>query len=191
MKITDYAILFLGIILSFCIIYEFKDQMAFKKIICDEEINKAVDNSVVMALKSGYTKDIDNKCEIDLEITKNVLRKSLSEMLYGDIKEYHKDGIIACILVDGEGYYTLINNKWSDKNIFGSSSHSGKVQEIEEVLEEKLDNYIYRILLPENSGEIFAQTISDYSLLVVYETQRIVYDDVIYSGCILSGAAIK
>ncbi|MCI5603612.1 MAG: hypothetical protein SOV90_04915 [Lachnospiraceae bacterium] len=191
MKITDYAILFLGIILSFCIIYEFKDQMAFKKIICDEEINKAVDNSVVMALKSGYTKDIDNKCEIDLEITKNVLRKSLSEMLYGDIKEYHKDGIIACILVDGDGYYTLINNKWSDKNIFGSSSHSGKVQEIEEVLEEKLDNYIYRILLPENSGEIFAQTISDYSLLVVYETQRIVYDDVIYSGCILSGAAIK
>lgn len=191
MKITDYAILFLGIILSFCIIYEFKDQMAFKKIICDEEINKVVDNSVVMALKSGYTKDIDNKCEIDLEITKNVLRKSLSEMLYGDIKEYHKDGIIACILVDGDGYYTLINNKWSDKNIFGSSSHSGKVQEIEEVLEEKLDNYIYRILLPENSGEIFAQTISDYSLLVVYETQRIVYDDVIYSGCILSGAAIK
>lgn len=49
--------------------------MAFKKIICDEEINKAVDNSVVMALKSGYTKDIDNKCEIDLEITKNVLKK--------------------------------------------------------------------------------------------------------------------
>lgn len=44
MKITDYAILFLGIILSFCVIYEFKDQMAFKKIICDEEINKAVDN---------------------------------------------------------------------------------------------------------------------------------------------------
>lgn len=75
MKITDYAILFLGIILSFCVIYEFKDQMAFKKIICDEEINKAVDNSVVMALKSGYTKDIDNKCEIDLEITKNVLKK--------------------------------------------------------------------------------------------------------------------
>lgn len=195
MKITDYAILFLGIILSFCVIYEFKDQMAFKKIICDEEINKAVDNSVVMALKSGYTKDIDNKCEIDLEITKNILKKTLAELLYGDIKEYNKDRItnriIACIVVDEDGYYTLTNNKWSDKNIFGSSSHSGKVQEIEEVLEERLDNYIYRILLPENSGEIFAQTISDYSLLVVYETQRMVYDDVIYSGCILSGVAIK
>ena len=47
------------------------------------------------------------------------------------------------------------------------------------------------INLTVNSGEIFAQTISDYSLLVVYETQRIVYDEVIYSGCILSGAAIK
>ena len=75
-----------------------------------------------------------------LEITKNVLKKTLAELLYGDIKEYNKDRItnriIACIVVDEDGYYTLTNNKWSDKNIFGSSSHSGKVQEIEEVLEE-------------------------------------------------------
>ena len=65
-----------------------------------------------MALKSGYTKDIDNKCEIDLEITKNVLKKTLAELLYGDIKEYNKDRItnriIACIVVDEDGYYECL-----------------------------------------------------------------------------------
>lgn len=195
MKITDFSILFLVIMLSLCTIYEFKDQMTFNKSISDEEINKIVDNSVVKALDCGYVDDIGDEKIIDLDTVWIVLKNTISNLLYGNISEYYtskvNDNIVACILIEKNGYYTLIDEKWSDKNIFSSSSHNGKVQEIEDVLEEKMDNYIYRILLPKNSGEIFAQTVSDYSILLVYKTQEFEYDKVRYSGCILSGAAIK
>ena len=51
MKITDYAILFMTILLSLCFIYEFKDNIAFRNAIYGEEVNRAVDNAVVKALE--------------------------------------------------------------------------------------------------------------------------------------------
>ena len=80
MKITDYAILFLGIILSFCVIYEFKDQMAFKKIICDEEINNSANYPMSVSYSISWAWSvkktdgtIQNYSEVDLDYYNRVL----------------------------------------------------------------------------------------------------------------------
>lgn len=195
MKITDYAILFMTILLSLCFIYEFKDNIAFRNAIYGEEVNRAVDNAVVKALEQGYISGSKKTIGFEMQKVSNTFIETASYLLYGNANDYSKviieSKIISFILVDNDGYYSYSNGKWSEKNIFSSDLHERKVYEIEERIQQDMDNEIYRVLFPKNSGEIFAQTISDYSLLVVYETAAYEYDGNRYANCILSGAAVK
>ena len=164
MKITDYAILFMIILLSLCFIYEFKDNIAFRNAIYGEEVNRAVDNAVVKALEQGYISGSKKTIGFEMQKVSNTFIETASYLLYGNVNDYSnviiESRIVSFILVDNDGYYSYSNGKWSEKNIFSSDLHERKVYEIEERIQQDMDNEIYRVLFPKNSGEIFAQTIS-------------------------------
>lgn len=195
MKITDYVILFLFIILSFISVYNIKDNMAFQSIIHNEEMNRIIDNTTVYAFEKGYTENNNDKELINNQIVVETFISRLCQLLWGVDSEENKDELwdrILCMLIINEdGYYLCDKEGIGDKILFENIIHESKVYEIENVIEKCIREYDYNVYLPKNYGEKNSQTISDNSFLVVYRTQITSYFGEDYAECIMSGAAIK
>lgn len=195
MKITDYCILFLIILLSFVTIYEFKDKMEFSYSLYGEEVNGIVDNATVEALKSGISSDNSKESFVNLESVFDTFIQTTAYLMtgnnYEELRNRINDKVKIMLVVDKDGYYLHKDGIWKEKVYFSDSIHENHVKEIEICIENEMIEDEYKILFPKNNGEISSQTISDFSLIVVFETRQYVYDGERYSNCILSGAKVK
>lgn len=197
MKITDYANIFMIIFLAFFTISNFKDKMNFNYLMKTEEINKLMDNSVVSALENTVHEENGN-LSFDLQKISNNFFETLVFFLTGneyggesEIRYYLEDNIMAFILIENNGYYLYESGSWSGKTLFSEDSHENKVDEIEKIINERISRLPYRVNFPKNSGEIDSQTISDYSLLVLYKTNEYNYSGKTYADIIIAGAKVK
>lgn len=203
MKITDWVILFLAVLEAFLAVFELKDKMIFNSTFYQEELNKIMDNVTEEALKKGYTGDIQvhfeglsvNKPVLDERLIVDTFMSKLSIMLYDIDNEMSRaeiwKNIAGMIIIDHDRYMVCDSSYSGEWLPFDSSIHENKAIKIQEILEINLEKSNYHIALPVNDGEYYSQTISDYSILVVYVMDEYHYAGNQYGGCILSGAAIK
>ncbi len=197
MKITDYGILFMCILLCFLSVAKVKDNMLFKYLQYTEEINNISDQSITYSLENSYEKSECVVENIDREFIIDNYVKNMSILKFGrrDSK-YEKsvrENIVLCILCRGDSYELYRDGIWSEKIIYRSELHEQRVMQIEKEIEDFFDEQSYnrKILLPKNDGENGSQTVSENSVLLLFECNEYRLDGNWYSECILSGAAIK
>lgn len=200
MKITDYAILFLAVVGVFLGMGVMKDRVSFQNCVFEEELNRTMDNVAISALMQGYTGDLhpDRSTCIPILDEKKIADVFVSEMafaLYGTDNAKSRQRvwmhISVMVVVKADRYILCTEQQTEEWVTFSSVLHEKKVREIEEIIEKHLNNRNNRISFPAGYSEHYSQTLSDYSLLVVYETEKYsIGGDRIHS-CILSGASIK
>lgn len=197
MKITDYALVFMTILLSFYVVYLFKDGMNFNYLTHGEMLNSTIDNVVVAAMEEGT--DIENgNIKYNPEKISDTFFNMAEFIMTGNINSINSSNcyglernVLAFLLIENDGYYLYEEGEWEKKVIFETEEHEEKVLIIEDVLNEKINQLPYRVYLPKNGGEINSQTVSDYSLLVLFKTDEYNYLGEKYIDCIISGAKIK
>lgn len=197
MKITDYAILFMSILLSFSVVYILKDEMNYKYLTHGEMLNTTIDNVVVTALEEG-TEIKNGSIKYNQDKISATFFRMAEFIMTGNInngssKNYYmfEENVIAFLLIENDGYYLYEDGGWKDKVLFESEKHEDKVLTVEKILNQKVSQLPYRVYLPQNMGEINSQTVSDYSLLVLFKTNEYNYLGNSYIDCIISGAKLK
>lgn len=192
MKLIDFTLIFIGLFICIITVTALKNDTLYKNTLDNIMYNNCVDEITYNALKSSF-KSVDDKGEpvINKEILGECL---LSEMavLYSDssIKNYLASNYIIGILVVKGEFFIFENGKWINNLTFSQgedTSHSKKVMEISAYIS---DNYGNELLLALNDGEKYKNTISDYSLLCIYQNRAKTIDRNKYGVYFLSGAAI-
>ena len=145
------------------------------KLLHTEQINlivdEAVEDSLLMAVQKDTTES-DEKPRVDLEFLQNKLVEyislGLSGMSNSNVLDVIRGRVRFIIYMDDEGFYCFRSGEWSEKIKYNSLEHSGIVFQIENYVEELMGDK-YKILIPQNEGDDYRNSIYPYSLIAFYE----------------------
>lgn len=197
MKITDLAIVFsLILIVSISVLY-LEDEKADDYIKDMVMKNNTIDNIIIGSLNAGYEDNVGGKPIINRESAVNYLKNALDimkvemNMKLSDIK--------IIIFTDEDGFYidNITNVGENNKIVYPAEiNHQKKVEMIVNEMEKVISNKDYGINttinmdIPFNDGEDWKQTISAYSMLILYagKKEHILNND--YFEFFVSGAKI-
>lgn len=173
MKITDYSIIFATILVCLISIITLKSNVAYEYMYINNRYNVIVDNAIEDALRAAYESvDKAGKPIVNLRTAYEFFMNEISVMLDGNsmFQEYYEDRIKLMVYTADSGYYYRDNkNSWSEMIYYEEKENTPHSQKVNELIEFVKQKYEIVLNVPYNEGESYINTITDFTLIAIYE----------------------
>lgn len=161
------------------LVINLRSNILYEEMFMNSRYNVIMDNGVENALKMAYEKvGINGKPIVNKEVMSEYLLDEISIMFDGvkNFRDYYGEEIKVLIYTEEDGfYYYDIKNGWSEIIAFSDGENTEHSKKVFELLKYVEDNYKVTLTIPLNDGELFLNTVDDYSLIAVYRTYENAY----------------